>query len=127
MTSPPVHPGGTAIFCDDVRIENTGKHLYLGVYLGQMVISPSFPAMLPTFAVVFRYRERAAEERRPLKFLIYVPGQSDPAFQTELSTEQIDSFPVLDGDGDEEGEELLVDVTIMATFKNFVIPEAGKN
>jgi hypothetical protein len=124
-----IQPSGTAIFCDDVRTESNGKLIYIGVYVGGMVVNPSFPAVLPTFAVVMNYRERADEERKPLKFLIYLPGDKEPSFQAEMSPEQIDGFQKVGmdiSDDDGEGEGLLIEIALVATYKNAVIQKPGR-
>lgn len=40
-----------SIFCDDVRREDNGKHLHIGVYASQMLVR-EFPITLPGLAVV---------------------------------------------------------------------------
>ncbi|MCU0294065.1 MAG: hypothetical protein MUF10_19125 [Thermoanaerobaculaceae bacterium] len=53
------------IFCDQVRVENNGKLLLLGMYLNTIVVA-KLPCMIPSFAFIvkWRLREGAVPEGR---------------------------------------------------------------
>jgi hypothetical protein len=114
-------PNGSAIFCDDVRQEMNGKQILIGIYTTEMIIHPSFPAALPTFAVVVRYTERRSENYLPVTFKIFVPGQDDAAFEAEVSKEQLEAVPYSE---DKEPDPQVL-IGFAAQFRNFVIPEPG--
>jgi hypothetical protein len=53
-------PFSSAIFCDDIREERSGKLLIIGMYTGQLVATvpagqAAQPVLLPTFAAVVTY------------------------------------------------------------------------
>jgi hypothetical protein len=116
-------PSGFSIFCDDVRTEVNGKHLYIGVYTGDMFIQPAFPAALPSFSVVIRYRERRGESKDDLKFVIFAPGNAEPVFTGGVSRAELDVVPKTD---DPDVDDPMMELGLIATFVNFVIPEAGR-
>ena len=71
MTYSPIStPRGHVIFCDDVRQENTGKLLYIGVYVDALVIHSEFPATIPALNFIITYIERPGESTEPVRFVI---------------------------------------------------------
>jgi hypothetical protein len=42
----------TVLICDDVRKEDNGKHICVGVYAG-VIFAPVIPTIFPTFALYF--------------------------------------------------------------------------
>lgn len=50
-----IHPELSAIFCDDIRHERSGKDVYVGVY-GDEVILPSLPHAVPNFFIAWTLR-----------------------------------------------------------------------
>lgn len=117
-------PNGSAVFCDDVRYEANGKQLFIGVYAGEMIISPGFPATLPTFSVVVRYQERRAESYVPVTIKIFIPGDDEPIFTATVPPEQFASIKFSE-DYDYEGDPHVM-VGFAATFPGITIKQAGK-
>lgn len=115
-------PAGYSVFCDDVRIEQgSGKHIYIGVYLGQMLFNAqSFPTRLSTFNVVTFYQERKDESTHPVSINVFIPAQEEPAFTINLPRDEFAKMelpPTLD--------DPLVQVAVVAQFRDLVIREAG--
>lgn len=117
----PSTPSGWSVFCDDVRREENGKWFFIGVYEAEMLISPSFPASLPTFAVVIKYFERFNESDKPVKFAVTVPGMEEPVFSHQMDRNALISPP----EGETELENKRVSFISIAQFRNFQIPQPG--
>jgi hypothetical protein len=115
-------PNGSVMFCDDIRFEANGKQIFVGCYTAELIISPAFPAVLPTFAAFIRYTERQSETYLPLKFKIFVPGQADAAYEADVSKEQLEAVPK---PKDPEAEDPIIMIGFVAQFRNFVIPSPG--
>lgn len=58
------------IYCDDVRVEITGKRILIGVYTATMDV-PQFPATLPKFCILLSYLGSADTPPEKLRFLVY--------------------------------------------------------
>jgi hypothetical protein len=69
----PQMPFGHVTFCDDIRQEDNGKHLLIGVYNAVMYV-PKIPFGAPKFCVRIRYVERVETVGKPLQFRIFLPG-----------------------------------------------------
>jgi hypothetical protein len=80
-------PTGRTMFCDDLRIEQSGQYSLVGVYPGAMQISTGFPATLPKFYFCTIFDEpRELAEKRDFSAIvrIYLPGETEPAFKGEM-------------------------------------------
>jgi hypothetical protein len=72
-----VTPGGTVIFCDDIRFEQFGKYSLIGVYEAEIVFSsPVLPVVLPKLGIAIRYIERPGESTEPVTVSVFVPGSN---------------------------------------------------
>ncbi|MGB6451479.1 MAG: hypothetical protein WBE92_12070 [Steroidobacteraceae bacterium] len=65
-----------AIMCDEVRREDNGKGLYIGVYAGDVVVK-EFPAILRLTCVLLGQPKRSTEREIELK-LTYDENTTDP-------------------------------------------------
>lgn len=54
-----------SIFCDDIRTEDSGKQIFIGVYHDSLVV-PSFPILLPSFCI---YTSAHTRFERPFKMI----------------------------------------------------------
>jgi hypothetical protein len=108
-TISPNTPYGYTVFCDDLRVENTGKFIYIGVYPAEMMIWGPMPAQLPTLAFSITYHERRGESSDPVVFKIFMPNQEQPVITAELDVETLRSIPL--GDTSVNEDELLVSFT----------------
>jgi len=86
-------PFGYAIFCDEVRIENTGKQIYIGVYNYEMVIPTGFPVRLRSLAVIANLAERPNESRDDVKFIVSYSGIDKPIAETIVPRADLDALP----------------------------------
>ena len=71
----PTTPYGYTIFCDDVRLEASGKTSYMGIYRGKLILNAPLPALLPKFFLVIHYFERPDESTEPVNLHVYMPGE----------------------------------------------------
>jgi hypothetical protein len=118
----PSTPSGYSLFCDDIRQEDNGKQILLGLYNGDMLVN-SFPILLPTFRVVIRYQERPNESRLPIKIVITAPNGSEDmiVFQADVEREALDSV-VLPSDADHP----LAIIALNAAFTPLVLTHPGR-
>ena len=70
-------PSGWTTFCDDIRFENNGKRLFIGVYSGTMFVSAPFPITLPSLAFNVAYIDESGVELPPLSLKIFFPGDEE--------------------------------------------------
>lgn len=79
----PVTPFGNTVFCDDIRAEVGGKHSFMGVYRGELIV-PVLPATLPTFGFVISYFDAEDEAGTdPIKLRILFPGDGEDIVAAE--------------------------------------------
>jgi hypothetical protein len=120
-------PTGYAIFCDEVRREDNGKHIHLGVYVGEMVINaPSFPVRLPRLSVVINYYETVGESTEPVRFAVFLPGEQAPAGEFTINKPE---GPIPPPPAPEEGEqpgEPLFHVAIVLDIQDPVFKQEGR-
>jgi hypothetical protein len=62
------------VYCDDVRVETSGKRILIGVYTATMYV-PQFPATLPKFCVILSYLGSADTPPEKLRFLVFRDGE----------------------------------------------------
>ena len=75
---------GQTVFCDDIRMEATGKLIYIGVYQSVMLIHVPFPFVLPiAFAISLAQRADIFDPKITLR--IFLPGDPDDASSDEAS------------------------------------------
>jgi hypothetical protein len=119
----PPTPSGYTIFCDDVRHENTGKQILIGVYNGDLVVE-SLPALLPVFNFVIHYRERKGESELPVKIVITVPTPEDQRiFEIDIPREALKQVtPATDA---VEGE-MLSELNLTSSANGLVLTHIGR-
>ena len=89
IINPPT-PFAYATYCDEVRTENTGKEIYIGVYGPYMILNGEYPFLLPNFAVIFHYWESPSDNIiDDLRFTISLPGDDEPTIQKVISRNDI--------------------------------------
>ena len=76
---------GSTIFCDDTRMEATGKLIHIGVYQGVMSIHVPFPVRLPTFSFAISLSQRVNIFNPKVTYRIFLPGDPDDASSDEAS------------------------------------------
>ena len=75
----PTTPYGYTIFCDDVRLEASGKTSYMGIYRGKLILNVPLPASLLKLHLVIHYFERPNESTEPVNIHVYMPGDAEGA------------------------------------------------
>jgi hypothetical protein len=76
---------GSTVFCDDTRIEATGKLIHIGVYHGVMSIHVPFPVILPSFSFAISFSQRISIFNPKITYRIFLPGDPDDASSDEAS------------------------------------------
>ena len=85
----PKSPFGYTIFCDEIRQENNGKLIYIGVYTGEMLFYGPPPGVLPTFTAMVYYVERREDKREPVSIKLFAPGILDAIGSADLNINAI--------------------------------------
>jgi hypothetical protein len=82
-----VEPGdviASTIFCDDIRTENTGKQIYIGVYQSVLLVTAPFPIHLPlAMAVSLMQRNHIPNDNAFLR--VFLPGDGDDKTSDECT------------------------------------------
>src|SRR5690348_14418787 len=76
---------GSTVFCDDTRVEATGKLIHIGVYQGSMSIHIPFPVRLPTFSFAISLSQRVSVFNPKITYRIFLPGDPDDASSDDAS------------------------------------------
>jgi hypothetical protein len=76
---------GSTVFCDDTRIEASGKLIHIGVYHGVMSIHVPFPVRLATFSFAISLIQKADIFNPKITYRIFLPGDPDDASSDEAS------------------------------------------
>jgi len=76
---------GSTVFCDDTRVEASGKLIHIGAYQGAMTIHVPFPVRLPTFSFAISLSQRADIFNPRVTYRIFLPGDPDDASSDEAS------------------------------------------
>jgi hypothetical protein len=78
---------GYALFADDIRVEASGKFIYIGVYTTQMTHA-AFPVVLPKLVININYSQ-LPDEFIPPRFWVFLPGDrpDTPSIQMEMPEE----------------------------------------
>jgi hypothetical protein len=128
----PSTPFGYSVFCDDLRQEVTGKLIYIGVYVSDMVIGhvanagqagvPPFPFVLPSLVIVVKYSERRNESTEPVVLKIFLPTRDDPFVTASIDVDGMRSVPTRVDSG--PAEDQLVSSTI--PFRLVGVPIEGE-
>ena len=106
-----------SIFCDDIRNEDNGKAIFIGVYSGAMIV-PSFPTTLPSFCIaltILTPLERPFEKMR-----IRIMKNDEELLLRDLPVEQM---PILNIEGNEEENDdgRVQELRTVAKFNPFEI------
>jgi len=120
-------PFGYAIFCDDVRFENTGKQIYIGVYTHEMVIPSGFPVRLRSLAIIASLAERPHESKADIKFIVSYTGIEKPLAEITIAREELDKFPPPERESDDEGpHDPIMGVSAVFNLGDLNLPGPGK-
>lgn len=76
---------GDTVFCDETRMEATGKLIHIGVYQGVISVHVPFPIRLPTFCFSISLSQKTAVFNPKVIYRIFLPGDPDDALSDEAS------------------------------------------
>lgn len=76
-----------SIFCDDIRREDTGKMLFIGVY-DNALLAPELPATLPSLKVYLTVTTPVTQPFQTLKIICYLNDDIVSEVLIELAEEQ---------------------------------------
>ena len=105
---------GMTVFCDDIRTEESGKHIYIGVYDAAMVVSQNFPNAIPTLAFAIKILEHRSLNEMPMRIIITAPSgegiENDTIFDAQVPD---DRWAVLDSQPEGEKSEYVITSAIV--------------
>ncbi len=76
---------GSTVFCDETRIEMTGKLIHIGVYQDVISVHVPFPVKLPMFCFAISLLQRIDVFCPKVTYRIFLPGDPDDALSDEAS------------------------------------------
>jgi hypothetical protein len=76
---------GSTVFCDETRVEMTGKLIHIGVYQGVISVHVPFPVQLPMFCFAISLAQRVDVFSPKVTYRIFLPGDPDEASSDEAS------------------------------------------
>lgn len=80
-----------ALFCDDVRVEASGKKIFVGVYGDALIIDGEFPFTLPRFVAHVVLNEDLSEFYGEREVGIFFPGDA-PGAPTAVGLIKVDDI-----------------------------------
>jgi hypothetical protein len=87
----------TAVFCDDIRLEQGNKLSYMGVYGGNLLV-PTFPAVLPKLCIAVRITTSPAP---PSSLTFKLLRNEDSIAEREIGREILQTIAATTTDPDE--------------------------
>lgn len=78
---------GTTIFCDDIRQELGGKHIFIGIYDDALISHIPFPIVMPSFSFAVKILEPVTEIGSKMELKIFGPSESSEAQDTIFEVE----------------------------------------
>jgi hypothetical protein len=128
-TLPAPNVFGNAIFCEDIRLEMGGKITLVGCYSGEMLIHTEFPFVFPKFCVFVTYWQHRDHVKLPIKFYIFVPGDSEdkPSIEFGISDEEAAKALAISKDATKKSgiEPMFATVTAPVGLVNFTLTQPG--
>lgn len=70
---------GHVIYCDDLRVENNGKLLLVGVYNTDLVLQAESPAVLEKIQLLIKFRYTLEHCGKEIQIHIYAPTNAEEA------------------------------------------------
>jgi hypothetical protein len=90
--APKIGRQASVLICDDIRREDNGKEIYLGVYSGGIIV-PFVPFILPKLCFVFHYQCDVDLRPKSLAFVVQLPGMKSE-FVMPMPEERLISPPL---------------------------------
>jgi Family of unknown function (DUF6941) len=72
------------LFCDDVRREDNGKDILIGVYADALIVPRKLPIVIPQMFAVVHYVEPDGFTNEAVRMQIFVPGRKDALVEHEI-------------------------------------------
>ncbi|MFK5599938.1 DUF6941 family protein [Methylobacterium sp. HMF5984] len=90
---------GYVIYCDDIRVEDNGKLMLIGVYGTDLIAQGEFPITLTQIQLLIRFRYTLEHCGKSLNINVYLPGddESTPSLVHGINTAQKPSASQLEG------------------------------
>ena len=75
----------SVITCDDIRREDNGKEILIGIYIGNITIDTDVPALLPTFCIRIVIRWKLPGSYKILGFIVAPDGNQIVKFGGDIT------------------------------------------
>lgn len=103
MSDLPHSPSANTIFCDDIRREDNGKLLLIGMYVGGMTVVGPAPH-IPTLAMFLTYSEPRGCSEDAVRMEVLLSGKNEPLIAMTV----LNAGPRPDVIGDDEENRLAI-------------------
>jgi len=117
---------GLTLFCEDFRMESTGKHMYIGVYTTVMNVHAPFPFVIPKFVFAIHYAEQPDTFSDDLSFRIFLPGDPDDTPSIEVPVPKESRKQKIKDDTLSADDEQLLRVFIPIVAQPLVLMQEGR-
>jgi hypothetical protein len=77
-----------ALFCDDVRLEATGKRIIVGLYQNKL-LTPVLPFTIPNLTIMVFVRTSLEDPFRKCAIRIKLPGQDETVIDPSMPTDDV--------------------------------------
>lgn len=108
----PQTPFGYTIFCDDVRVEITGKNIFIGVYNGVVMLT-QLPALVPSLYAIVRYTERKGESSDPVVIKVFEPENDMPIISIDVPVDEMRATVIPEGLTDDPMVTAMIPIAFM--------------
>jgi hypothetical protein len=121
-------PAGHVIFCDDIRQENTGKLLYIGVYAGHEmnVFAESWPVTIPKFGLAISISGDDKTLLSLTQIRIYLPGDAEESPSLQVPVQSRDMLSAMPEPRFDQDNDLMRGTTNYVVMSPLVINQEGR-
>ncbi len=118
----PSLPSGFVTFCDDIRLEVTGKRTMVGVYNGQLLLAGDLPAAIPQICALIDLRLEPTLEPFTVIIKVLKSDMDEPLFLFEAEFDPSQSPPIEIQMAAEDPDALrFVNLGVTAQMQNVII------
>jgi hypothetical protein len=123
-------PNGYALFCDDIRIERTGKVTLVGAYPSGVIFifsDKKFPIALPKLCIYGSYFVSSSRTVPLYSIHIILPGDPEDAPSAKITPQNLNATPFdLPQAMMMEDKSLMVGATFQLIMSPFTIKQPGR-
>lgn len=121
-------PTGYALFCDDIRLEASGKLTLIGLYGGGelIIFSATLPVVLPHFSILSHVLVDRTELDRPIGIQAFMPWDEKDKPSIKLEQPAGASIPYRPSEDINNDDQLMVGIFTQINLNSFEIKSVGR-